>query len=113
MRHNLNGTLPIKFFWRVDSPALINFSDLTSNSKNKEIRNTHINIGTGKEISIKELAYLIKDKVGFNGEIVFDTTKPDGTMQKLTDPSKIHKLGWHHKIEIEEGIEKLYKWYIG
>jgi GDP-L-fucose synthase len=91
----------------------INFSDLTSNCENKEIRNTHINIGTGKEISIRDLAYLIKDKTGFKGEIVFDTTKPDGTMRKLTDPSKIHKLGWHHKIEIEEGIEKLYKWYLG
>jgi GDP-L-fucose synthase len=77
-----------------------------------EIRNTHINIGTGKEISIKELAYLIKSKIGFNGEIVFNTSKPDGTMRKLTDPSKIHSLGWHHKIEIEEGVEQLYKWYL-
>jgi len=77
-----------------------------------EIRNTHINIGTGKEITIKELAFLIKSKIGFNGEIVFNTSKPDGTMRKLTDPSKIHSLGWHHKIEIEEGVEKLYKWYL-
>jgi GDP-L-fucose synthase len=77
-----------------------------------EIRNTHINIGTGKEISIKELAYLIKSKIGFKGEIVFNNLKPDGTMRKLTDPSKIHALGWHHKIEIEEGIEKLYHWYL-
>ena len=77
-----------------------------------EVRNTHINIGTGKEISIKELAYLIKRKIGFNGEIVFNTSKPDGTMRKLTDPTKIHSLGWHHKIEIEEGVERLYKWYL-
>lgn len=98
----------------------VNFKDLIdensssmSGIRNPEIRNTHINIGTGKEISIKDLAYLIKDKVGFNGEIVFDGTKPDGTMRKLTDPSKIHRLGWHHTIEIEEGIEKLYKWYLG
>ena len=77
-----------------------------------EVRNTHINIGTGKEISIKDLAYLIKEKVGFGGELVFNTSKPDGTMRKLTDPSKIHKLGWHHKIEIAEGIEKLYRWYL-
>jgi len=76
-----------------------------------EIRNTHINIGTGKEITIKELAFLIKSKIGFNGEIVFNTSKPDGTMRKLTDPSKIHSLGWHHKIEVEEGVERLYKWY--
>jgi GDP-L-fucose synthase len=81
-------------------------------SSSCEIRNTHINIGTGKEITIKELAYLIKSKIAFDGEIVFNASKPDGTMRKLTDPSKIHELGWHHKIEIEEGIEKLYHWYL-
>jgi len=78
----------------------------------KEIRNQHINIGTGKEISIRDLAYLIKEKIGFSGELVFNTSKPDGTMRKLTDPSKIHSLGWHHKIEIGDGIEKLYSWYL-
>ncbi|MDP2338093.1 MAG: GDP-L-fucose synthase [Bacteroidota bacterium] len=77
-----------------------------------EVRNTHINIGTGKEISIKELANLIKSGIGYDGEIVFNTSKPDGTMRKLTDPSKIHALGWHHCIEIDEGIEKLYQWYL-
>lgn len=97
----------------------VNFKDLIrensssmSENSSREIRNTHINIGTGKEITIKDLAYLIKEKVGFKGDIVFDSSKPDGTMRKLTDPSKIHQLGWHHKIEIEEGIEKLYKWYL-
>lgn len=83
-----------------------------NSSKIREIRNQHINIGTGKEISIKDLAFLIKAKVGFSGELVFNTEKPDGTMRKLTDPSKIHSLGWHHKIEIDEGIEKLYRWYL-
>jgi len=87
-------------------------SSKSAQSVAHEIRNTHINIGTGKEVTIKELAFLIKSKIGFNGEIVFNTSKPDGTMRKLTDPSKIHSLGWHHKIEIEEGIEKLYKWYL-
>jgi GDP-L-fucose synthase len=82
------------------------------NSGNTEIRNTHINIGTGKEISIRDLAFLIKEKIGFNGILVFNTSKPDGTMRKLTDPSKLHALGWHHKIEIEEGIEKLFQWYL-
>lgn len=77
-----------------------------------EARNTHINIGTGKEISIRDLAYLIKEKVCFQGELVFNTSKPDGTMRKLTDPSKLHNLGWHHQIEIEEGIEKVYEWYL-
>ncbi len=78
----------------------------------REIRNTHINIGTGKEISIRDLAYLIREKVGFKGDLVFNTSKPDGTMRKLTDPSKLHNLGWHHQIEIEEGIEKVYDWYL-
>jgi len=77
-----------------------------------EVRNTHINIGTGKEISIRNLAYLIKEKLGFRGELEFNTSKPDGTMRKLTNPDKLHALGWHHKIEIEEGISRLYQWYL-
>jgi len=90
----------------------VNFSDLADFSQ-KEIRNTHINIGTGKEISIKNLAYLIKEKIGFKGNLVFNTAKPDGTLRKLTDVTKLHALGWHHKIEIEEGVERMYKWYVG
>jgi len=90
----------------------VNFSDLADFSQ-KEIRNTHINIGTGMEISIKNLAFLIKEKIGFKGELVFNTNKPDGTMRKLTDVTKLHSLGWHHKIEIQEGIERMYNWYIG
>ena len=78
----------------------------------KEIRNCHINIGTGKEITIAELAYLIKQTIGFEGEIRFDASKPDGTMRKLTDVSKLHALGWHHRIEIEEGVRRLYAWYL-
>ncbi|OFX62050.1 MAG: GDP-fucose synthetase [Bacteroidetes bacterium GWB2_41_8] len=83
-----------------------------NNSHSNEIRNTHINIGTGIEITIRDLANLIKEKIGFRGELVFNTDKPDGTMRKLTNPSKLHALGWHHKIEIGEGIERLYKWYV-
>jgi len=79
--------------------------------KTKEIRNTHINIGTGVDISIKELANLIKDIVGYNKEFYFDTSKPDGTMIKLTDPSKLHSLGWQYKVELEDGIRKVYDWY--
>ena len=80
--------------------------------KTKEIRNTHINIGTGVDISIKELAYLIKNIVGYKGEFYFNTSKPDGTMIKLTDPSKLHSLGWKHNIELKNGIEKIYDWYV-
>ena len=84
----------------------------TYNPNDKEIRNTHINIGTGEDISIKELAYLIKDIVGFKGELYFNTEKPDGTMIKLTNPSKLHALGWRHKVELEEGIKMVYEWYL-
>ena len=77
-----------------------------------EVRNTHINIGTGKELSIKEVATLIQEKIGFDGELAFDASKPDGTLRKLTDVSKLHALGWHHKIEIAEGVELLYNWYL-
>jgi len=78
-----------------------------------EVRNTHINIGTGNEISIRDLAYLIKEKLGFKGELIFNTSKPDGTLRKLTDVTKLHQLGWKHQIEIGEGIEKLLQWYLG
>jgi GDP-L-fucose synthase len=88
----------------------VDYTDLCSGSK--EIRNIHINIGTGKELTIKELADLISRKEGFKGEIAFDSSKPDGTMRKLTDVTKLHSLGWHHSVDIEEGIEKLYKWYL-
>ena len=76
-----------------------------------EIRNCHINVGTGKELTIRRLASLVKDAVGFDGEIRFDATKPDGTMRKLIDVSKLHSLGWTHKVEIEQGVRKLYEWY--
>ena len=77
----------------------------------KEIRNTHINIGTGIDISIKDLASLIKTIIGFKGNLYFNTNKPDGTMKKLTDPSKLHNLGWKHQIELHDGIKKVYDWY--
>jgi GDP-L-fucose synthase len=79
----------------------------------KPIRNTHINIGTGVDISIKELADLIKKIVGYKGKLYFNTDKPDGTMIKLTDVSKLHSLGWRHKVELEEGIRMVYEWYVG
>ena len=76
-----------------------------------EIRNCHINVGTGKELTIAELSQLVVKTIGFTGEIVFDSTKPDGTMRKLIDVSKLHSLGWKHKVEIDEGVERLFNWY--
>ena len=76
-----------------------------------EIRNCHINVGTGKELTIRELSELVVKAVGFEGTIEFDTTKPDGTMRKLIDVSKLHSLGWTHKVEIEQGISMLFEWY--
>ena len=78
-----------------------------------EIRNCHINVGTGKEISIKEVGELILKTIGFKGELRWDSSKPDGTMRKLTDVSKLHSLGWHHQVEIDEGVRRLYEWYCG
>ena len=78
----------------------------------KEIRNCHINVGTGKEISIHEVAEKVKAEIGFKGAIIWDAGKPDGTLRKLTDVSKLHSLGWHHKVEIDEGIHRLYEWYL-
>ena len=85
----------------------------TPNSvKAKEIRNTHINIGTGVDISIRELAETIKKIVDYKGELYFNDSKPDGTMVKLTDPSKLHALGWKHKVDLEDGIRTVYEWYL-
>ena len=72
------------------------------------IRNTHINTGTGVDISIKELAKLIKNSIGFKGKLYFNSRKPDGTLKKLTDPSKLHGLGWKHKMSLEKGVSELY-----
>ncbi|MDY3743207.1 MAG: GDP-L-fucose synthase [Prevotella sp.] len=76
-----------------------------------EIRNCHINVGTGKELTIRELSHLVVDAVGFEGEVFFDATKPDGTPRKLIDVSKLHSLGWTHSVEIDEGVRKLFEWY--
>ena len=76
-----------------------------------EIRNCHINVGTGKELTIRELSELVVMSVGFQGEVFFDASKPDGTMRKLIDVSKLHSLGWTHKVEIEDGVQKLFEWY--
>jgi GDP-L-fucose synthase len=76
-----------------------------------EIRNCHINVGTGKELTIRELSQLVAKAIGFEGTIEFDASKPDGTMRKLIDVSKLHRLGWTHKVEIEDGVQKLFEWY--
>ena len=76
-----------------------------------EIRNCHINVGTGKELTIRELSELVVKAVGFEGTVEFDASKPDGTMRKLIDVAKLHSLGWTHKVEIEDGVRKLFEWY--
>lgn len=76
-----------------------------------EIRNCHINVGTGKELTIRDLSELVVKAVGFEGQVEFDASKPDGTMRKLIDVSKLHSLGWTHKVEIEDGVQRLFEWY--
>lgn len=89
----------------------VDFKDIYMNGE-REIRNCHINVGTGKEICIRDVSVLIQKKNGFNGEIRWDVSKPDSTMRKLTDVTKLYSFGWHHKVEIEEGIRRLYEWYL-
>ena len=112
------GTPLREFLWSEDMADAcvfvmerINFAD-TYPVGAKEVRNTHINIGTGKELSIKALSELIKEAIGYKGAIVFDSSKPDGTMRKLTDPSKLHSLGWKHTIELQEGVKLMYDYYL-
>lgn len=89
----------------------IDFKD-TYKEGEHDIRNCHINIGSGREITISRLAGLIKETVRYDGNILWDASKPDGTMRKLTDVSKLHALGWRHSMEIEDGVRTLYDWYI-
>ncbi|MCD7935430.1 MAG: GDP-L-fucose synthase [Tannerellaceae bacterium] len=110
------GTPLREFLWSEDMADAcvylmqkVNFSDLRP--EGKEIRNTHINIGTGKEVSIREAATMMARVTGYEGQICFDHSHPDGTPRKLTDVTKLHRLGWRHKVEIEEGIPRLYTWY--
>lgn len=88
----------------------VNFEDVKGDKT--EVRNTHINVGTGKEVTIAQLAQMLKEEIGYKGEIRWDATKPDGMMRKLCDVSKLHSLGWTHKVELSEGIHKLYNWYL-
>ncbi|MCH5246382.1 MAG: GDP-L-fucose synthase [Muribaculaceae bacterium] len=111
------GTPLREFLWSEDMADAsvhilenISFNDLITDTN--EIRNCHINIGTGKELSIAELAQLIKRTVNYSGEIVWDSSKPDGTMRKLCDVSKLHSLGWRHTVEIDDGVNRLYNWYL-
>lgn len=90
----------------------VSFADLLP-ADGSDVRNTHINIGTGKELTIAQLATMVAHTVGLPAEAVeWDSSKPDGTMRKLCDVSKLHSLGWHHKVELDDGIDRLYKWYL-
>ena len=112
------GTPLREFLWSEDMADAcvfimerINFKD-TYTADSKEVRNTHINIGTGVDLSIKALSDLIKETIGYKGGIEFDSSKPDGTMKKLTDPTKLHNLGWKHTISLEKGVKMMYEHYL-
>ena len=89
----------------------VDFEDLKP-AGSKEIRNTHINIGSGKELTIRQLAELVQKVTGFGGELLFDASKPDGTMRKLLDVSKLEKLGWKNKIQLEDGVKAVFEGYL-
>lgn len=106
-----------EFLWSEDMASAcvyvmenVDFENLRGS--NSEVRNCHINIGTGKEVSIKELSALITRTLGYDGKVLFDASKPDGTMRKLTDVSKLHSLGWRHSVEVEQGVKMLCDWYL-
>ena len=112
------GTPLREFLWSEDMADAcvfimerINFKD-TYTANSKEVRNTHINIGTGVDLSIKALSDLIKETIGYKGAIEFDSSKPDGTMKKLTDPTKLHNLGWKHTVSLEKGVKMMYEHYL-
>lgn len=96
-------------FWDI---VKLSKEEITDRNRKTEIRNTHINIGTGTDLSIKELALMVKELVSFDGLIQWDNSKPDGTFQKLLSVKKLNKLGWTHKITLKEGIKKIYGEYV-
>lgn len=108
-----------EFLWSEDMADACAFMMEERNFKDtyqeglKEIRNTHINIGTGSDITIADLALLIKSTVGFKGDFVFNTDKPDGTMVKRTDVSKLKAMGWEYKMKITDGVVAMYSYYLG
>ena len=127
IRHDLPDRLVLwgsgkplrEFLWSEDMAdasvhVLLNvsFADLAGDAPRREVRNTHINIGTGRELTIAALASLAKEAVGYRGTIEWDSTKPDGTMRKLCDVSRLHSLGWKHRVELYDGIPALYSWYL-
>lgn len=112
------GTPLREFLWSEDMADAcvhillnVSFADVAACCKG-DVRNTHINIGTGKEINIAGLAGLVADAVNFDGTIEWDASKPDGTMRKLCDVSRLHRLGWAHKVELADGVKRLYAWYL-
>lgn len=112
-----SGT-PLREFLQVDDLAaacvfLMNLDDSRYNELLKDpLAPALINVGSGQEISIHDLALLVQDVVGFSGTIVLDADKPDGTPRKLADSSRIHALGWRHAIELRDGIAGAYQWYV-
>jgi GDP-L-fucose synthase len=109
---------PYREFLHVDDMAeacvfvmqKVNFSDVSQGMS--EIKNTHINIGTGSDVTIKELAEMIAEMIGFKGAIAFDATKPDGTPRKLMSVDKLNALGWKHRIQLRDGLQKTIDWYV-
>jgi GDP-L-fucose synthase len=109
---------PLREFLQVDDLAaaclfLMNLDDVRYDALlNDPLAPALINVGSGQEISIRDLALLVQDVVGFSGDLVFDTNKPDGTPRKLADSSRIHALGWNHTIELRDGVSKAYQWFL-
>lgn len=107
---------PMREFLHVDDMAAasvhVMFLDKTNYDENTDQMLSHINVGTGKDITIREMAETIKDVIGFKGELRFDSDKPDGTPRKLMDVSRLNSLGWQYNIELKEGIEDAYNWFL-
>lgn len=113
-----SGTPLREFLWSEDMADAcvflmerVDFKDTFAEGET-QIKNCHINIGTQKEVSIKDLFEIICEKVNYNSNVFFNSEKPDGTMRKLTDCTKLHSLGWKHKIELSQGVQQLYEWYL-
>jgi GDP-L-fucose synthase len=113
-----SGAARREFLWSEDMADAavyimerVGFADLARGMNGAEIRNTHINVGTGKDISIAELASTVKKITGFGGTLRFETEMPEGVIRKVADPSKLHSLGWRHSVETDEGVGRLYEWY--
>jgi GDP-L-fucose synthase len=95
-----------------EAPLFVLELDEETYKANTQPMLSHINVGTGKDVTIRGVVQIMKQVVGYEGKLIFDTTKPDGTMRKLIDVTRLKRMGWEYSMDLKDGLKKTYKWYL-